>query len=165
MDKNPAPDFKNNINNNTDEKVYALVDSGCFNEARQLVYQYIKNYQNNERFVILFILFKISDLEKASGEQDIFSSPACGTVNFLLKHYTKIKFYLRRYEYNMPEASLEEALDYFITNKVSVNALQQIAGFACVDKNIVFGRLGQAYRKKGMFDKAIAFEDIVYGKN
>ena len=108
-----------------DKTLCYLVDNGCFDDARKIAYTYIKQYQADETFVILFILFQISDAEKSSGEYNIFSSPASGTTEALIKHYTQIKFCLRRYEYDMPEEALEEAFGYFIENKVSVNVLIQ----------------------------------------
>lgn len=143
-----------------DKTLCYLVDKGCIDDARKIAYTYIKQYQANETFVILFILFQISDAENSSGEHNIFSSPAGGTTEALIKHYTQIKFYLRRYEYDMPEEALEEAFAYFITNKVSVNALYRISQFACVNTAYVYKRLTQAFRDKGMDAQADVFANL-----
>ena len=137
-----------------------LVDNGCIDDARKIAYTYIKQYQADETFVILFILFQISDAENSAGEPGIFSSPAGGTTRALIKHYTQIKFYLRRYECDMPEEALEEAFGYFIENKVSVNALYRISQFACVDTAYVYKRLAQAFSSKGMDAQADVFANL-----
>lgn len=46
-----------------DKTLCYLVDNGCFDDARKIAYTYIKQYQADETFVILFILFQISDAE------------------------------------------------------------------------------------------------------
>ncbi len=132
------------------EKLFSLIEKKELEEARQTAYNYIEKMQTDEQFVILFILFKIRDAELESDEQDIFSSPAGSTPNELITHYTKIKFYLRRYEYGLPDYALDEALNYFIDNKVSVNALYKIAEFACVQPNIVYEMLALDYEQIGM---------------
>lgn len=147
-------------NKKFDERLYNLVDSGHLNEAREIVFTYIQQYQNAENFVILFILFKIRDAELASGEPDIFSSPAGSSVSDLIKHYTLIKFYLRRYEYDMPNEAVDEAFRYFTDNKVSVNALYKIAEFACVDRISVYQRLADSFRYAGMTAQATALDNI-----
>ena len=143
-----------------DKTLCYLVDNGCFDDARKIAYTYIKQYQADETFVILFILFQISDAENSAGEYNIFSSPASGTTEALIKHYTQIKFCLRRYEYDMPEEALEEAFGSFIENKVSVNALYRISQFACVNTAYVYKRLAQAFRNKGMDAQADVFENL-----
>ncbi len=135
---------------NIDKELYKLVNNNCLDGARKIAYNYIGQYQDNEQFVILFILFKINDIEIASGEDSIFASPAAGTVDSLIKHYTRIKFYLRRFEYGMPEESLNEAFNYFIENKVSINALCKIAEFACINKKNVYKKLALFYKNNGM---------------
>ncbi len=137
-----------------------LVEAGDFDAAREIAFKYIERCQNDEDFVILFILLKIRDAEIAAGESDIFSSPVGHSPRALIGHYTRIKFYLRRYEYDMPDFVLDEAFNYFLENKVSVNALYRIADFACVDKAKVYGRLAGAFRSAGMEDLARALDSI-----
>lgn len=145
-----------------DLELFYLVNNNILDDAKKVAYKYIKQYQNNEKFVILFLLFQISDAENAAGEYNIFKSPAAGSVNSLIRHYTKIKFYLRRYEYDMPPEILKEAYNYFFANKVSVNALYKLATFACVNQTIVYKRLAQIYKDNGMFAQAKTFDSLSY---
>ena len=119
------------------------IKNGRFELAQDIAFNHINNFQNNENFVILFILFKIRKNEIDSGETDIFSSPLGHEPDTLLYHYKILKLLVRRFEYDMPPEALDDAIQYFIENKVSMNALYTICGFACVDAENTYQKLAE----------------------
>ena len=119
------------------------IKNGRFELAQDIAFNHINNFQNNENFVILFILLKIRKNEIDSGETDIFSSPLGHEPDTLLYHYKILKLLVRRFEYDMPPEALDDAIQYFIENKVSMNALYTICVFACVDAENTYQKLAE----------------------
>lgn len=109
-----------------------MIIDKSLSEACVYAKQNIKNCNNNEYFVILYILLRIWEEECQAGVQDLFSCIG-NNPEKLIEHYTRIKLYLRRFEYNMPEHILLDAVDYFKTYNVSAYALNRIAQFACIN--------------------------------
>ena len=131
--------------NHCKEWLYQLIRSKKFAEASSYIQAHIQEHQTEEYFVLFFILFRIRKEELQANAPDFFSSPLGCEPDTLLGHYTQIKLYLRRFEYQMPEEYLQEAIDYFITYQVSAQALYRIAQFACIDAHAAFHELSKMY--------------------
>lgn len=145
------------MENNLKEWIYKLIHSGKFTEASNYIQSHIQEHQNEEYFVLFFILFRIREEELSAKNPDLFSSPLGHEPNTLLEHYTQIKLYLRRFEYQMPEEYLQEAIDYFITYQVSMQALYRIAQFACIDTKTAFYELAKMYELNQQKEYAAIF--------
>lgn len=145
------------MENNCKEWIYQLIRSGKFTEASSYIQSHIKEHQNEEYFVLFFILFRIREEELIAKNTDIFSSLPGHDPNALLEHYTQIKLCLRRFEYQMPEEYLQEAIDYFITYHVSPQALYRIAQFACIDTKTAFYELAKMYELNDQKEYAAIF--------
>ena len=131
------------------EVLYQMIEQGELEKAFVYIHQNIEKYQNKECFVHFYILLNIWKEEYKAGVSDIFSSPLGRNPESLLEHYTRIKLYLRRFEYKMPDEVLQEAVQYFIDMKVSPYALFRIAQFACVAQEAAFGELAKYYEANG----------------
>lgn len=131
------------------EVLYQMIEQGELEKAFFYINQNIEKYQNKECFVHFYILLNIWKEECQAGVSDIFSSPLGRNPESLLEHYTRIKLYLRRFEYKMPDAALQEALQYFIDMSVSPYALFRIAQFACVVPKDAFEEVAKCYESNG----------------
>jgi len=143
------------------EILYQMIEQGELGKAFAYVNQNIKKYQNKECFVHFYILLNIWKEEREAGVSDIFSSPLGRNPESLLEHYTRIKLYLRRFEYKMPDEILQEALQYFIDMKVSPYALFRIAQFACVVPEDAFKQLAKCYEANGKKEASTIFYQAV----
>lgn len=123
----------------------SLIQNQNYTQASNFIFKNIKIFQNEEYFVVLYILFQIRKEELDMDTADIFTSLGKPDVDTLLLHYTQIKFCLRRFEYQLPNDSCKEALDYLINFSVSPYAIYRIAQFACVNLSFVMERLAKEY--------------------
>lgn len=131
------------------EVLYRMIGQGELEKAFVYLHQNIEKYQNKECFVHFYILLNIWKEECQAGVTDIFSSPLGRNPDRLLEHYTRIKLFLRRFEYMMPDEARQEALQYFIEMKVSPYALFRMAQFACIAPKDAFLELANCYEKNG----------------
>ncbi|MDD7402623.1 MAG: hypothetical protein SO170_01830 [Butyribacter sp.] len=137
-----------------------LLQEKQYDTASRYVLQNIEAHQTEEYFVLLYILFQIRMSEHKAGMTDIFSTLNTPDIDTLLLHYTNIKFCLRRFEYDFPEDSKQEAFTYFLDFTVSPYALFHIAKFACVDMLSVLQALETAYRAAGKEDFAATLKQL-----
>lgn len=133
--------------NTVKETLYSLIRENKLDTACTFVNQNIRTYQNEEYFVLFYILLNIRTEELEAGANDIFSSPVGREPEDLLTHYTQIKLYLRRFEYQMADDILQEAVDYFTQTAVSPQAIYRIAQFACVNPEAALKKLNEFYTK------------------
>lgn len=133
--------------NTVKEALYSLIRENKLDTACAFVNKNIRTCQNEEYFVLFYILLNIRAEELEAGTNDIFSSPIGREPELLLAHYTQIKLYLRRFEYQMPDDILQEAADYFTQTAVSPQAIYRIAQFACVNPEAALKKLNEFYTK------------------
>lgn len=131
------------------EFIEAKIHTQQYAAAADFIFQNIEKHQNEEYFVLLYILFQIRKEELHAGEQDIFTTLQCPDIDTLILHYTNIKFCLRRFEYDVGEAARQEAFQYFVDFSLSPYALYHIAKFACIDKTSVLQRIAKRYMALG----------------
>lgn len=117
-----------------------MIIDGRLSEALVYAKRHITDCNNNEYFVILYILFRIWEEECEANVEDLFSSIGHNPEE-LINHYIRIKLYLRRFEYNMPKYILLDAVDYFKKYHVSFYALHRIAQFACINPSHTLQKL------------------------
>ena len=146
----------------------SLIRTKQYQKAEQYIFGHIREYQNQEFFVILYILFQIRSEELEHGCPDIISSfdAADAVIDILLAHYRQIKLLLRRFEYDLPPESRQEAIEYFTDFSVSPYALYRIGDFACIDKKHTYHNLAEAYHMAGndamsdIFQNAFADKEL-----
>lgn len=138
-----------------------LLRAKQYQKAEQFIFGHIREYQNQEFFVILYILFQIRREELAHGCPDIISSfdGVDSMVTVLLAHYRQIKLLLRRFEYDLPLESRQEAIGYFTDFCVSPYALRHISDFACIDKRHTCHSLAEAYQMAGNTEMSRFFQN------
>lgn len=145
------------MQNNCKELLYQMIRTGRFSDAASYTNLHIKEHQNEEYFVLFYIIFRIWEEEQQAGLPDFFSSPLGHEPDSLLEHYTQVKLYLRRFEYQMADEILKEAIDYFISYRVSPYALYRIAQFACIKPYVAFQELARMYESVGQKEIAAIF--------
>lgn len=145
--------------NSHKELLYSLIEKNELSKAYSYVNQHIQENQAEESFVIFYILLQIWKEECQANMPTFFSSPDIGRYpHKLLEHYTQIKLYLRRFEYQLPDDIRQEAFEYFTTYQVSPYALYRIAQFACIQPASAFEGLAQFYRNAGNQEFADIFQ-------
>lgn len=136
------------------ERLLLLIKKGSLNAAYELSREYIRQYQADEQFVILYIMLAIAKEEMESGADNIFSVSDTRSADELITHFQNIKFCVRRFEYELDEQAREDAMEYFKIFNVSLQAIVCIINYACVDLDKVIGEIADHYEKKGDFEKA-----------
>ena len=137
------------------EYITSQLAKGNIEEAKKAAYQYVAQYQSDETYITLYIILRIHDCEVAAKTSSILSYST--DAESLLAHYRQIKYYLRRLEFDADDKDSQEELQYFLTNKVSCYALQQITIFSIVDKKKVYGRLSELFARNGKEGEAAFF--------
>lgn len=146
------------MQNTCKESLYQMIRNGDFYEAADYTNHHIQEHQHEEYFVLFYIVFRIWEEERQANIPDFLSSPLGHEPEKLLEHYTQIKLYLRRFEYQMDDDVLEEAIKYFSTYQVSPYALYRIAQFACIKPYIAFQELARLYERFGNHEFATIFQ-------
>ncbi len=145
------------MQNSCKASLFQLIEDGRLSEASTYTDQHIREHQNEEYFVLFYILLRIREEERQAKVTDFFSSSLGHNPETLLEHYLQIKLYLRRFEYQMADDVLQEALNYFATYHVSPYALYRIAQFACITPANAFQKLAERYDADGKLELAAIF--------
>lgn len=136
------------------ERLIRYIGENNQEEAYKLSRDYIRQYQTDEQFVILYIILGIAKDENEAGVIDIFSASPEKDINELLAHYQNIKFCVRRFEYEMGEQAREQAMEYFRNLNVSLYAIVYIVQYACVDQKKAVYNIADYYEKNNDLKKA-----------
>lgn len=140
------------------EYITTQLCQGNIEEAKKAAYQYVAHYQSDETYVLLYIMFRIHDVEMAAGASDFLSYSH--EADELIAHYQQTKFYLRRLEYDVDGKENGEELAYFLHHHISCYALQHITIFSIVNKKKVYGRLSELYARSGHDQEAAFFAQL-----
>lgn len=140
-------------------RILYFIRRGKIEEAYKLSRDYIRQYQTDEQFVILYIMLGIAKDENEAGVIDMFSTSPEKDINELLAHYQNIKFCVRRFEYEMGEQAREQAMEYFRNFNVSLYAIVYIVQYACVDQKKAVYNIADYYEKNNDLKKANLLRD------
>ncbi len=110
---------------------------------------------------VLGIAFKIYEQEKREKVTTIFESMS--SLEEIVVHYYRLKFYLRRIEYDLHEEEQEEIVTYVIKHNVSFQQIFYIIQFSIVHKVKVWNSLGMLFFLNGYDDRVIPFLSEAYG--
>lgn len=110
-------------------QLLSLLDEGKYEEAKTFAYAHLEENQEDYEFCILYILLQIYERECMSGNSSIFAPLASHSADWLFTHYQRIKLYLWRMKYQIPEEKIAEANEYFKENGVSELAIERIREF------------------------------------
>lgn len=136
------------------ERIFFFIKKNNYKAAYEISGKYIREYQSDEQFVILYIMLRIAKDEKEAGVKDIFSISGKKDINELIAHYQNIKFCLRHFEYEVGEPARKDAMAYFKEFNVSLYALVYIAQYACVDVHKAVCGIANYYENDGETEKA-----------
>lgn len=131
--------------------LYRLLKNREYEKALKYTKNHIENNTDDERIYICFIMLEICIDEINNGINNIFSNLEIKTdFSDICEHYTNVKFYVRRFEYELKETLLQEAVDYFQHMHVSGIAIFCIVQYACVDKLKASKKIREFLLKKGL---------------
>lgn len=139
---------------NVKERILHFINNNNYNAAYKLSRKYIRKYQSDEQFVILYIMIGIAKDEKEAGVTDIFCVSQEKDINEMIAHYQNIKFCIRRFEYEVGEQARKDAMDYIEKFNVSLYAIYKIAQYACVDMRKALKEISYYFEKNGDFNKS-----------
>lgn len=115
----------------------------------------------NTKLAILGIAFQIYEQEKRKNVTTIFESTP--SWEKIVVHYYRLKFYLRRIEYDLLEEEQEKLVTYAIIHKVSFQQMYYIIQYSIAHKVKVWNGLGMLFFLKGYYDRVIPFLSEAYG--
>lgn len=117
------------------DKVDRLCQQHVYDQIEAILLQYKDITEHDNDLAMVYYLMKIYKQEKASGQKTILEKT--GSVSVLLERYTKLKFYLRRIEFDIIGEGLQDFYLFIIHNEVSAYELLTIIEYSVVSKEKV----------------------------
>ncbi len=146
------------------------INQGDFNAAHNLYNQIMfikkdgKTYRNmnaiNTKLAILGIAFQIYEQEKQEKISTIFD--LFPSWDRIIEHYYRLKFLLRRLEFELREEEQEEIVSYVINYNITFCQLFTIIQYSIVHKVKVLNRLAMLFFHNGAYDKVVPFLSEAY---
>jgi hypothetical protein len=110
-------------------KIKSLLNQGLYEKACAVARKHLPECHSNYLFCIFAVFLQIYETEASTGTPEIFSFLSTHSADALPEHFKKIKLYLWRIEYQLPETYIQEALAYFKKYHVSEATLNYIRLF------------------------------------
>lgn len=117
------------------EQINILFAEGRYEEVEQLIAANEKKVMNDNDIVTLYYLFPVYKQEKAAGKQTLFEKTY--SVDELLTRYTKLKFYLRRLDFDVLDEGLDDFFAFISENQISVYEIVVAIRYSVVHKEKV----------------------------
>ena len=117
------------------EQINTLFAEGRYEEVEQLIAANEKKVMNDNDIVTLYYLFRVYKQEKAAGKQTLFEKT--DNVDGLLTRYTKLKFYLRRLDFDVMDEGLDDFFAFISENQISVYEIVVVTRYSVVHKEKV----------------------------
>lgn len=110
-------------------EVDKLIRQGSFEQIKELLLAYKKVTEHDNNLATVCYLCSVYEKEKAAGVPVIFSKVS--DMEELLTRYTRLKFYLRRIEYDvLEEGEIDTFHQFLIQNQVSEYELSTVIDFS-----------------------------------
>lgn len=113
-------------------QIDTLFKEGRYEEMEQLIATNEKTAMNDNDIVTLYYLLPVYKQEKAAGKQTLFEKAE--NVDDLLQRYTKLKFYLRRLDFDIMDGGLDDFYAFLSENQISVYELVTAIRYSVVHK-------------------------------
>ena len=117
------------------EQINTLYEEGRYDEMEQFIVANEKTVMHDNDIVTLYYLLPVYKQEKAAGKRTLFEK--ADNVNDLLQRYTKLKFYLRRLDFDIMDGGLDEFYAFISGNQISVYELVTAIRYSVVHKEKV----------------------------
>lgn len=124
------------------EQIDVLLKCGKYDEAVDLIQQNDMAVKGNTELSTIKYLCLIYQQEKRTGNKTIFEKAA--GIDLLLDRYTRLKFYLRRIDFNIGRDNLNAFREFFYGNQISLQEVALVVQQAIVHKDKV-GRIIEEY--------------------
>lgn len=113
-------------------QIDTLFKEGRYEEMEQLIAANEKTAMNDNDIVTLYYLLPVYKQEKAAGKRTLFEKAE--NVDDLLQRYTKLKFYLRRLDFDIMDDGLDDFYAFLSENQISVYELVTAIRYSVVHK-------------------------------
>lgn len=120
------------------EALQEQIDEWCKTGQHELVKELLTKTQGmeyNSNLKIVWIMLSACEQEKAHDQQTVFEKSA--GLQDILDRFTRLKFYLRRIEFDMIDDALVEFYQFLVNNQVSSYELLTVMNCSVINKEKV----------------------------
>lgn len=117
------------------EQINTLFAEGRYEKVEQLIAANENIAKNDNEIMTLYYLFLVYKQEKAAGKQTLFEKT--DNVDGLLTRYTKLKFYLRRLDFDVMDGGLDDFYAFISENQISAYEIVVATRYSVVHKEKV----------------------------
>lgn len=119
------------------KQINELIEAGSYDQIKGLILKYKSISEKDNDISTVFYLLPIYESEKAAGQKTLFEKVK--NTEQLLSRYTKLKFYLRRIDFDVIGDGLPDFFGYLIESEVSPYELNVVMKYSVVHKEKVLG--------------------------
>lgn len=130
------------------EQVDVLLKCRRYDEVVNLIQQNDLSVKGNTELSIIRYLCSVYQQEKSAGNKTIFEK-ATG-IDLLLDRYTRLKFYLRRIDFDIGRDNLDVFREFFNENQISLQEIVLVVQQAVVHKDKVLQIIEESCKNKGV---------------
>lgn len=117
------------------ENLEELMKRKEYDKIKEMLLANKKITEHSNELATIFYLVRIYEQEKAAEQKTIFEKVENSSK--LLERYTKLKFYLRRIEFDVVDDNLQEFYQFLIQNEISSYELRTVMEYSVVHKEKV----------------------------
>lgn len=117
------------------EQINVMFLERRYDEIEQIIRENEKTAMNDNDIVTLYYLFPVYRQERAAGKPTLFDK--AGNVDELLCRYTKLKFYLRRLDFDVMDNGMDEFYTFISENQISLYEIVTALRYSVVHKEKV----------------------------
>lgn len=136
-------------------QIGTLFKEGRYEEMEQLIVANEKTAMNDNDIVTLYYLLPVYKQEKAAGKRTLFEKTE--NVDDLLGRYTRLKFYLRRLDFDIMDGGLDEFYAFLSGNQISVYELVAAIRYSVVHKEKIMQIIEQKVCKQKVCKQKVCF--------
>lgn len=118
------------------KKIDELITAKAYDQIKELILKYKHISEKNNDIATLFYLLPIFEKEKAAGQKTIFDKVE--NTEQLLDRYTRLKFYLRRMDFDVIGNGMQDFLQFWLDEEVSAYELKIVMDQCVVHKEKVW---------------------------
>lgn len=117
-------------------QVNDLIHESCYDEIKPLLLRHKDTTEHNNDLSMTCYLCTVHEREKEAGLASIFSKVS--TMEELIDRYTRLKFFLRRIDFDFMDGGLEEFYVFLTQWQISSYELLAAVDFGVVHKDKVW---------------------------
>lgn len=98
-----------------------LLQTGRYMEIRKLFDLYADIVGGENDLAVARVMFSVFEQEKEEGQTGVYEK--VGSLEEIVNRYTKLMFYLRRFEFDIMDSNMDEFNRFLETNQISSQEL------------------------------------------